>query len=390
MENGIEKEKKNLNAAMLYYLFNAANMHRWNDHFRTVDLTELDKQAHKAIIAWVLGKCEEDAGNSVDWNIIIEHTLFSFIQRIAITDIKPPVYHKIMESHKTEINDYVFKEFSRLVPDMTESFMERFKDYLNSDNKSKEDDIISAAHYLATRYEFDLIKGVNSTSYGINDTAEAIENQVNGFMDLGLAGMDALKNRESKLYGFINLLGQLRCQQRWARTPREPKTTVLGHCILVADSVYLNDLDKGVSGRQLYNDFYSGLFHDLPEVLTKDVITPVKNSSTELPNILSEIETEMFVDKVHDLIPESWHEELGCMALKPFEHQENFERDCDAIKACDNLAAWMEAYISVQYGMNSKILRDAMVTISDKLLNDGKGVRIGAADLLVNFENMEI
>ena len=40
-----------LSAELLYLFFDSANMHRWNDHLRPLDLTELDKQAHKASIA---------------------------------------------------------------------------------------------------------------------------------------------------------------------------------------------------------------------------------------------------------------------------------------------------------------------------------------------------
>ena len=291
-------DKRNLNAAMLYYIFDSANMHRWNDHFRTVDLTELDKQAHKAIIEWVLAKCEESAGNPIDWCKLIEHNLFAFIQRIAITDLKPPVYYKIMKDKKAEVNNYAYNEFCRLVPDMDPGFLQRFREFLNSENESKEDDIVRAAHYLATRYEFDLIYDVNRYSYGIETTKKEVEEQVERFMGIGLVGMEHLKDRNDPLTHFINLVGQLRCQQRWARTPREPKTTVLGHCVFVANAVYLNDLDHGVSGLQIYNDFYSGLFHDLPEVLTKDVITPVKNSSDDLPELIGNIEMDMFAEKV--------------------------------------------------------------------------------------------
>ncbi len=386
----MESEKKNLNAAMLYYLFDSANMHRWNDHFRTVDLTEMDKQAHKAIIAWILGKCEESAGNSIDWPKLIEHNLFAFIQRIAITDLKPPVYYRIMKSKKAEVNQYVYSEFCRLVPNMDGAFLQRFKDYLSSENDSKEDDIVRAAHYLATRYEFDLIYDVNRNSYGIENTRREIEEQVEGFMDIGLVGMEHLRDRDDPLTLFVNLVGQLRCQQRWARTPREPKTTVLGHCVFVANAVYLNDLDHGVDGKQIYNDYYSGLFHDLPEVLTKDVITPVKNSSDDLPELIGNIETDMFSEKVQPLIPADWLDELKLMSLRPFERIDGLQRDGDAIKACDHLAAWIEAYVSIQYGISSKILRDAKVSLGERLTTEGRGEKIGVAKILVDFENMEI
>lgn len=383
-------DKRNLNAAMLYYIFDSANMHRWNDHFRTVDLTELDKQAHKAIIEWVLAKCEESAGNTIDWCKLIEHNLFAFIQRIAITDLKPPVYYKIMKDRKAEVNNYAYNEFCRLVPDMDPGFLQRFREFLISENESKEDDIVRAAHYLATRYEFDLIYDVNRYSYGIETTKKEVEEQVERFMGIGLAGMEHLKDRNDPLTHFINLVGQLRCQQRWARTPREPKTTVLGHCVFVANAVYLNDLDHGVSGLQIYNDFYSGLFHDLPEVLTKDVITPVKNSSDDLPELIGNIETDMFSEKVQPLIPEDWLEELKLMSLRPFDSIDGLQRDGAAIKACDLLGAWIEAYVSTQYGISSKILREAKVTIGRKLIDEKKGERIGVKKILEDFEKMEI
>ena len=38
--------------------YEAASIQRWNDHVRPFELTELDKQAHKMIISYVLAKFE--------------------------------------------------------------------------------------------------------------------------------------------------------------------------------------------------------------------------------------------------------------------------------------------------------------------------------------------
>ena len=40
---------------LLIRLFDAAYMQRWNDQIRPVELTELDKQAHKMVVAYMLG-----------------------------------------------------------------------------------------------------------------------------------------------------------------------------------------------------------------------------------------------------------------------------------------------------------------------------------------------
>ena len=131
-----------LNAEILYLFFNSANMNRWNDHMRPVDLTELDKQAHKAAIAWVLAKFEESAGNPIDWRLVIEHTMFSFIQRAVLTDLKPQVFHRITSERRGPVNDYVLSEFDRLVPDSDPGFRSRFAVYLSDPKSTPEDAVI--------------------------------------------------------------------------------------------------------------------------------------------------------------------------------------------------------------------------------------------------------
>ena len=65
---------------LLLKIYEAASMQRWNDQIRMVELTELDKQAHKMIAAYVLGKFEESSGNrQINWTSIIEAGLFEFL-----------------------------------------------------------------------------------------------------------------------------------------------------------------------------------------------------------------------------------------------------------------------------------------------------------------------
>ncbi len=378
-----------LNAHILYLLFDSANMHRWNDHLRPVDLTEMDKQAHKAAISWVFGKFEEKAGNDVDWRRLIEHQMFSFIQRSVLTDLKPQVFHKISQERRDEVNAFVISEFDRLIPDSDEDFRTRFIEYLGKDYKSREDDIIRAAHYLATRWEFNLIYDSNRSLYGIDITREEIDEQIDQHKDL--AGIKEITTERSTTFNFIDLIGQLRFQQRWARTPRIPKTTVLGHSLMVADSIYLHDLDSKASDRQIYNDYYTALFHDLPEVLTKDVITPIKVNVSGLAAVLEDYERDLVEEKIIPLIDSDWHDEFRFMVLDPFTDVEDGRfgtRNGYDIKTCDNLAAYMEAHISICYGVSSATLRDGEHDIRVKLLGRKKG--IDTAKIISDLDTMHI
>ena len=375
---------KALNADMLYFLFDSVNMHRWNDHLCIIELTELDKQAHKAAIVWVLGKYEEDETDcELDWNMMIEHTLFSFIQRLVMTDLKPQVFHRVIAEKLNEVNRFVMKSFNKAVPDTDEDFKLRLESYLKSKKNSKEDDIINAAHYLATRWEFKTIRDANRSMYGIEQTSKEIDEQIMQYKEL--AGVRKLIDDEDN-FNFVDLLGQLRFQQRWARTPRMPKTTVLGHSLMVANMIFLNDVDRKADPKQAYNNFYTALFHDLPEVLTKDVITPIKVNVDGLAKLLESYEKELIEQKVMPLIPEGWRRELESMVLEPFTDIEN--RTGVDIKACDLMAAYIEAHISICYGISSKALVDGERELKDKLEKMGKG--IDAKNLVESFDKIVV
>ena len=377
-----------LNADILYLFFNSANMNRWNDHMRPVDLTELDKQAHKAAIAWVLAKFEESSGKTIDWRRIIEHTMFSFIQRAVLTDLKPQVFHKIASERRGPVNDYVLSEFDRLVPDSDPGFRARFEEYLGDPKSTPEDAVIRAAHYLATRWEFNLIYDSNRSLYGIEGTRREINEQIEQHTDL-IGVREIMATEET--FDFIDLIGQLRFQQRWARTPRIPKTTVLGHSLMVADMMYLHDLDSGAADREVYNDFYSGLFHDLPEVLTKDVISPIKENVSGLAAILEDYEHDLVESTIMPLLKEEWRDEFRHMVYEPFTDVDipGFgRRNGTDLKACDLMAAYMEANISRRYGISSNTLLEGERGIRDKLIDKGRG--IGVQRLVEDLDRMRI
>jgi putative hydrolase of HD superfamily len=133
--------------------------------------------------------------------------------------------------------------------------------------------------------------------YGIDTTKETVDACISKYQDF--VGVKKLVMNK-KYYGFLDLCGQLRFQQRWAQSFRQPKTTVLGHMFVVAIFSYLYSIEMGVSEKRCYNNFFSSLFHDLPEILTKDIVSPIKSSVEGLEDIIKEFEknrlkTEFFL-----------------------------------------------------------------------------------------------
>lgn len=364
---------------LLELLFEAASIQRWNDHIRPEHFTELDKQAHKMVYAFVLAKIEEADHNAViNWPRLIEGGLFEFLHRIVLTDIKPPVFYKLMAEKGEQLNRWVLERLKDRISDLPDDLPIKIEQYFLSQQQGEiEKRILKAAHYLATNWEFKIIYRLNEGLYGLEETRAAIANQIEEHYDL--AGVQKL-TLGKKTSNFLDLVGQLRFQQRWAQSPRVPKTSVLGHMLIVAMISYLCSLELKACPKRIYNNYFAGLFHDLPEVLTRDIVSPVKRSVEGIEEIIKGIEHRQLEERIFPLLPVTWHEELRYFTDSEFESKiveagqitkvtseiinRHYNRDQyspldgEIIKGCDQLAAYIETFLSISHGIKSYHLED--------------------------------
>ena len=348
--------------ALLLKIHEAASMQRWNDQIRIVELTELDKQAHKMVIAYVLARCEEDCGTKgIDWVEIIEAGLFEYLQRTVLTELKPPLFHRIKEDKEKyeRLNEWVYEKVKPVFSGLDSDFCKRFKNYLHTKERNVNRRIISAAHFYATKLEFAIIERANPKGHLIEEIKEDINTKQSKYHDL--RSMQELLGSQS-FRDFVDICGQLRFQIRWSHLHRVPKTSVLGHMLIVAMLAYLFSLERDPLRR--VNNYFTGLFHDLPEVLTRDIINPVKRSVEGLKELIKEYEQEEMERKIYKLIPSGWHSQMRMFTESEFANTSL--RDGELIKASDELAAFIEAYLSLKNGINNDDLHNARETIAKK------------------------
>ena len=363
---------------LLLKIYEAASMQRWNDQIRTIDITELDKQAHKMIVAYTLAKLQQSHGSpGLDWIQIIQAGLFEYLQRIVLTDLKPPLFYQIKKDKKKyyQLNQWVYSRIYPSIKSMGEQFCERFKNYILSDDKAPENinrKIVGAAHFYVTKWEFDIIHRLKPGGYQVEEIRSNIEKEQQNYSTLACM-QEFLSNKE--LLAFIDICGQLRFQVRWSHIYRVPRTSVLGHMLIVAVFAYLfSYLNNSVSEVKI-NNYFTGLFHDLPEVLTRDIINPVKRSVEGLDELIKEYEKEEMDKKIYKLLPASWHENIRLYTETEFEN--TVKRDGSLVKAADDLAAFIEAYLCVKNGISNESLKEAM----DNLITKYNGRIISGIDL---------
>lgn len=374
-----------LDKKLVLKIFEAFSIERWNDLIRPFDLIEMDKAAEKMVLAYILGKFEENAGHKINWTWIINASFFDLLKKIALCDIKATVQALIKQEYPSEymrLNEWVLNQYKNMIND--DSLFSAFTIYVGQKAGSiavPEDDkltfhVYQAAHKYSTIRELEMIKPVNETMR-LSKVEQELNHDIQKFLDL--RGLQLLMTKQ-RPYEFLLKIEQLRFQRRWNQTPRIPNTSVLGHSYFVAVMQFLLscEIKTEFSQKRIFNNFFSALFHDLPEAVTRDIISPVKQATDELPSIVKHIEDEIVSKELVPLMEDFYVDELKYFTSDEFENRiildgkvthVSFDQlnstynkdefnpvDGKLVRLCDHASALLEADVSIKHGITSRHL----------------------------------
>lgn len=367
-------------------IFEGFSIQRWNDLVRPFDLVEMDKAAEKMVLAYIIGKYEESNGKKIDWLWIIYASFFDLLRKISLCDIKAPVQQMLKREFPDEyvrLNEWVLSQYKNLIDD--ESLFSSFTIYVGQKAGSlplpadleHSLRVYNAAHKYATIREMEMLAVVNEASR-LEEIRVELETEIQPYLDL--EGVQKLMTHQ-KAFRFLLKIEQLRFQTRWNQTPRVPATSVLGHCFFVAIMTLLlgREANPQMCDRRLVNNFFSALFHDLPESVTRDIISPVKQATDDLPGIVKKIEDEIVSKELVPLMEPFFEKELlyytsdefanrimdkngDCRHVSWEELNEKYNAgghnpiDGKLVRISDHFSALMEADISIRHGITSSHL----------------------------------
>jgi putative hydrolases of HD superfamily len=413
--------------SLLQLIFAGSFMKRWNDKHRSMDLVEVDKQAHKMMVAWMLyelncGHLPESERLALGLQIV-EGGLFEYLYRLVITDIKPPVFYKIKDNpaHYEQLTTWVLDQLEPRVRELGNDFWRRMRDYLavpESDAPARR--ILDAAHLYASGWEYSLIKRDNPWDDELLEIESSFTGGLARFSDLrGVSDLaeGLFAGKKTPLGHFGRLLGQLRFQTRWSQTPRIPETSVLGHMFLVAAYGYFFSMAVDACPARRLNNFFAGLFHDMPELLTRDIISPVKQSVAPIGDMIKEYENKELERRVFSVLTtggyggladrlayflgidvgsefyESIREAGGAarrVTAEELSTRFNADRydpkDGQLLKVCDSLAAFIEAYTALRNGITSDQLQRAVWRLRTQYASTVLFGRVHVGALLADFD----
>lgn len=368
-------------------IFEGFSIDRWNDLIRPFELVEMDKDAEKMVLAYIIGKYEENRGVKIDWEWMIYASLFDLLKKIALCDIKSPVQRLIRTEYPEEykkLNKWVVEQYRDLI--CNDEIFSKFEKYVDRTAGCVNEEtarVFRAAHKYSTLRELEMISMVNEPER-LEKIRKEVSADLNSFLDL--RGLQLLITKQ-KPFDFLMKIEQLRFQTRWNQTPRVPKTSVLGHCFFVAVLTLLFMHESGVKmcKKRVYNNFFSALFHDLPEAVTRDIISPVKQATNGLPSIVKNIEDEIVSNELVPYMEDFYKDEILYFTNDEFSNrilqygrvvQLSFEElnetyNCDEynpvdgkmVRLADHYSALLEADASIRYGITSAHLVDGKINL---------------------------
>lgn len=364
-------------------IFEGFSIQRWNDLVRPFDLVEMDKAGEKMFLAYIIGKYEEKKGKKIDWNWMIYASLFDLLKKIALCDIKAPVQQMLKREYAQEylrLNEWVLNQYRQLITD--DDLFSKFTIYIGQkagsfsipDEIKHSVHVYTAAHKYSTIRELEMLSVVNEKER-LSKIDSELKAEIQPYLDL--EGLQKLMTHQ-KEFDLLLKIEQLRFQTRWNQTPRVPETSVLGHCFYVAVMTLLlgRESNPNMCSGRIVNNFFSALFHDLPESVTRDIISPVKQATDDLPNIVKKIEDEIVNKELVPLMDSSYVDELIYFTSDEFSDRIRFPDgttqtvtweelntkynsadyypvDGRLVRISDHLSALMEADISIKHGITS-------------------------------------
>jgi putative hydrolase of HD superfamily len=399
-------------------------MKRWNDKMRPMELVEVDKQAHKMIAAWLLFELNSQGLSPEDkaklGEDIVRGGIFDYLYRLVITDIKPPIFYQIKANpaHYQKLTAWVLNELQPRVQPLGKEFWDGMQSHFERQvrhDESLASRILDAAHLFASRWEFHLIRDMNKWDEEMDDIEDNFKRGLEAHLDL--AGVRQLiEGPTTRLGKFAFMCGQLRFQKRWSQTPRIPETSVLGHMFIVACLAYFFSIAVGACPVRRHNNFYAGLFHDIPELLTRDIISPVKSSVQGIGDLIREYEGKELERRLFSILDRSVYGDLierlsyylGIDVGSEFEstiiedgkarivswdqlqgeyNQDRFcPKDGRMLKICDHLAAFLEAYTALSNGITNAHLQQALWRIRTLYQNQSLTEELHIGALLADFD----
>lgn len=321
---------------------------RWNNFPRVVDTTHMDNVGatlHTALFISYLER--KETWKKIDKLYLIKKILFHSFASLILSDINSGTKDYIKRLDSDIFSDLYKGAYNRFLEYETLDFLRNdFVNTLEESEKKLEDKIFFSAKKYVGYFECRTNAKVFSEMYEVpllwlKKELEALWESLQGLKHL-------LQNESYEKY--VAHIYRLSFSMRWNQCQRTIPISVMSHKVIVTYLSYIIWMIGNENGENndIANMLMRAIYHDVPEAITWDIITPTKKAVQGFEKLLEKVEKTMMDDYLFTYIPHEYQTELEPFILHPFEWSV-----WEKVKYADIFSAFLEAKTEKQVGNKS-------------------------------------
>jgi putative hydrolases of HD superfamily len=350
----MSKFDENTISPLIDLLLSGLSIYRWNNFPRVRNITALDHLGFIAHIALLLAHIlEEEGKEKYDISLLLKKILFSGFFTFFYSDISADVKDRLREKSKEK-----YEELEHGVYDKLQSLplsVEIHEDILLIQKKTKEDILINFAKNWASYQEVESNAIVYPDAYAKLLESLELRFKKEEFLPF-LEYLPINTSKKNPLENYLLVIHRLASSFRWNRSVRKYPVSVLSHTFIISFLTYLRGRSDHLEETLLTDMVITALFHDIPEAITGDIITPTKKSIPWLIALIEEVEQDMVDEYLLSYLEGySFSSMYKQKMLAPWD-----EKFGKYVKQADIYSALHEARIEAPYSESFRIVYEEM------------------------------
>jgi len=263
-----------------------------------------------------------------------EEEKISWIEVDSLYLMKKIIFTSLADLILSDINSWTKGYIKKLSPKIFEELYEKaydfflssdapdilkqdFKNTLSRTDREKEDLLFLAAKKYVGYYEWSTNARVFPDMYEVpmgemKSEIERLSRELPSLKKL-LSSPDSEK--------YLSHIYRLSFSMRWNQYGRNTPISVMSHKVVVAYISYIIGMignDKGEEN-DIKDMMFRAIYHDVPEVITGDIITPTKKAVPGFVELLEEVEKTMMDDYLFGYISPEYKKYIENFILNPFQ-----------------------------------------------------------------------
>ena len=317
---------------------------RWNNFPRAVEITHLDNVGFVLHVALFLAYLEKENGEEVDMLYLMKKIIFTSFRDLVLSDINSGTKEYIRKLDPDIFGKLHKKSFDFLLDFPAEQYLKQdISEVVFDDSDRIENKLFRAAKKYVGYTEALSNSAVFPFMY------EVPLSDLKGDIELRrgkIKSLDTLMKNEN-YQKYLSHVNRLSFSMRWNHLKRGFPVSVMSHLVIVALLSYIIGMVENENGwdYDIEKMMMKAMYHDVPEVITWDIITPTKQAVDGFVMVLEKVEQQMLDDYLFSYLPDDYVEFISSYMLHPFSDQL-----WTTVKHADVLSALLEARLEAAHG----------------------------------------